>query len=97
MEMLNIVWILRGIPYEKVKIAMYGYLAGKHKLSASTEEVAASVEEISSSSAITASQLEEAAGDIQIQVSTLQEITAVSSDLNDRANSLQEVVNKFKI
>ena len=39
MEMLNIVWILRGIPYEKVKIAMYGYLAGKHKLSASTEEV----------------------------------------------------------
>lgn len=67
------------------------------QISASTEEVAASVEEISSSSAITASQLEEAASDIQIQVSTLQEITAVSSDLNDRANSLQEVVNKFKI
>lgn len=67
------------------------------QISASTEEVAASVAEISSSSEITASQLEKASVDIQIQVSTLQEIAAVSTDLNDRANSLQEVVSGFKL
>ncbi len=67
------------------------------QISASTEEVAASVSEISTSSEVTASQLEKVSGDIQIQVSTLQEISAVSTDLNDRANSLQEVVSGFKI
>ena len=67
------------------------------QISASTEEVAASVTEISSSSEVTAMQLEKASADIQIQVSTLQEIAAVSTDLNDRANSLQEVVSEFKI
>ena len=67
------------------------------QISASTEEVAASVAEISSSSEVTATQLEKASADIQIQVSTLQEIAAVSTDLNDRANSLQEVVSGFKL
>lgn len=67
------------------------------QISASTEEVAASVAEISSTSEVTASQLEKASGDIQIQVSTLQEIAAVSTELNDRANSLQEVVSGFKL
>lgn len=39
MEMLNIVWILRGIPAEKVRMAMQGYLAGRHKEIGHSEEI----------------------------------------------------------
>lgn len=33
MEMLNIVWVMRGIPCERVKKAMEGYLSGSYKFS----------------------------------------------------------------
>lgn len=39
MEMLNIVWILRGVPSEKVNMAMRGYIAGRHKETGHSEEI----------------------------------------------------------
>lgn len=39
MEMLNIVWILRGVPGEKVNMAMRGYIAGHHKETGDSEEI----------------------------------------------------------
>ena len=38
MEMLNILWVLRGIPYERVKVAMCGYLSGKYRSDDNSEE-----------------------------------------------------------
>lgn len=87
--------IVRAVDDMKAQIESIS--AVTEEISASTEEVAASVADISSSSEVTAQQLEHAANDIQTQVSTLQEIAAVSTDLNDRANALQEVVNEFKL
>ncbi len=42
MEMLNVIWVLRGVPYHKVKTAMDGYIDGKYKDPACSEEVALS-------------------------------------------------------
>lgn len=39
MEMLNIVWILRGVPGKKVSMAMQGYIAGRHKETGNSEEI----------------------------------------------------------
>ena len=39
MEMLNIVWILREVPGEKVSMAMQGYIAGCHKETGNSEEI----------------------------------------------------------
>lgn len=39
MEMLNIVWVLRGVSSEKVHIAMYGYINGRHKEKGHSEEI----------------------------------------------------------
>ena len=38
MEMLNILWVLRDIPYEKVRVAMNGYINGLYKREDNTEE-----------------------------------------------------------
>ncbi len=87
--------IVRAVDNMKEQIESIS--AVTEQISASTEEVAASVADISASSEITAIQLDEASSDMQVQVSTLQEIAAVSNDLNYRATSLQEVVNQFKL
>lgn len=39
MEMLNIVWVLRGVPCEKVRTAMQGYIRGLHKSNNHSEEI----------------------------------------------------------
>ena len=87
--------IVRAV--DDMKVQIENISAVSEQISASTEEVAASVSDITSSSALTAEQLETATADIQVQVSTLQEIAAVSTDLNDRAASLQEIVNQFRV
>lgn len=82
---------------DDMKVQIENISAVSEQISASTEKVAASVSDITSSSVLTAEQLETTASDIQLQVSTLQEISSVSTDLTDRATSLQEIVNKFKV
>ena len=39
MEMLNIVWVLRGISAEKVRLAMQGYIDGRYKESGDSEAI----------------------------------------------------------
>ena len=87
--------IVRAV--DDMKLQIENISAVSEQISASTEEVAASVSDITSSSALTADQLEAAAADIQLQVSTLQEIASVSTDLNDRASSLQDIVGQFRV
>ena len=82
---------------DNMKAQIENVSAVTEQISASTQQVAASVAEISTSSELTANQLVDASDSMQTQVSTLQEIAAVSSELNDRANTLQEVVSGFKL
>ena len=82
---------------EDMKEQIESISAVTEEISASTEQVAASIADISTSSELTALQLDKTSDDIQTQVSTLQEIASVSTDLNDRANSLQGIVSEFKI
>lgn len=67
------------------------------EISATAEQVAASVAEIAVASKTTAEQAENSTEASQQQLSTLQEISAVSNDLSIRAIDLQNAVNQFRV
>lgn len=67
------------------------------EISAAAEEVAASVAEIAVAAKSTAEETENSTAASQQQLSTLQEITAVSNELSNRALELQKVVNQFHV
>ena len=67
------------------------------EISAAAEEVAASVSEIAVAAKATAEQTENSTAASQQQLSTLQEINAVSNELSNRALNLQKVVNQFRV
>lgn len=87
--------IVEAVDYMKDQIENIS--AVSEEISAASEEVAAAVSDISSNADVTMIQMQEAANDVQTQVTTLQEIAAVSTDLSGRANDLQEIVNHFKL
>ena len=67
------------------------------QISAAAEEVAASVAEIAVAAKSTAEETENSTAASQQQLSTLQEITAISCELSNRAQDLQSVVTQFKV
>lgn len=67
------------------------------QISAATEEVAASVTQVVSAAEQNAIEVEQTKESINQQVSTLQEISAITFDLSDRAIQLRNEVNRFKI
>lgn len=67
------------------------------EISAAAEEVAASVAEIAIVGKSIAEQTENSTAASQQQLSTLQEINAVSNELNNRALDLQKVISHFRV
>lgn len=67
------------------------------EISASAEEVAASSEQIATSSEITSSTMEEIKESVQNQVATIDGIDAISKDLTQKAETLQQSIQKFKL
>ncbi len=67
------------------------------EISATAEEVSASVTEIAIAAKSTAEQTENSTAASQQQLSTLQEINAVSNELSHRAIDLQKLVSQFQV
>lgn len=87
--------IVKAVDYMKAQIEDIS--AVTEEISAAAEEVAASVAEISSTSAANAEDTMMAKSAMQQQVSTLKEISTVSTELSNRAVELQGAVNHFKV
>ncbi|WP_332649955.1 HAMP domain-containing methyl-accepting chemotaxis protein [Lysinibacillus sp. 54212] len=82
---------------DSMKAQIEDISAVTEEISAAAEEVAASVSEISSSATTNAEDTLMANSAMQQQVSTLKEISVVSTELSNRAVELQNAVNHFKV
>ena len=71
--------------------------ATSQQISASAEEVAASVNEIATGAEQSSHNVEEITGATEQQAATLQEINAVADNLNTDTQSLQVLIQKFKV
>lgn len=71
--------------------------ATSEEISASAEEVSASVNEISNGSSESAGDVEMVAAAIEQQAATMQQVNSVAIELSEKAQSLQQEIQKFKI
>lgn len=71
--------------------------ATSEEISASAEEVSASVNEISNGSAESANDVEMVAAAIEQQAATMQQVNSVAIELSEKAQNLQQEIQKFRI
>ncbi|MEO4052679.1 methyl-accepting chemotaxis protein [Solibacillus sp. CAU 1738] len=67
------------------------------QISAATEQVSASVTELATNVTGAAKSTEEISQDMEEQVASIQEINAISSNLESKANELATAISKFKL
>lgn len=82
---------------ENMTVQIQEISATSEQISASAEEVSASVNEISRGSSESANDVEQIALAIEEQAATMEQINVVAVELSDKAQSLQNEIQKFKI
>lgn len=71
--------------------------AASEQISASAEEVSASITEVANGSEMAADSSESVAAAVEQQMATMQEVGAISNDLAEKSQHLQQLVSQFKV
>lgn len=71
--------------------------AASEQISASAEEVSASITEVANGSEMAADSSESVAAAVEQQMATMQQVGAISNDLAEKSQHLQQLVSQFKV